>query len=66
MALAFCDLKVPEGMDQAATKTDKELGLSVRFSRRWDQDSSKWKCRFQIFFGLALLRPEWVVRFFCV
>jgi hypothetical protein len=64
IALAFCELKVPGGMDQASTKTDKELGISVRFSRRWDQDSSMWKVRFQCFYGLAVLRPEWVVRVF--
>jgi hypothetical protein len=62
IALAFCELKVPGGMDAGATKTDKELGISVRFTRRWDQDSSSWKARFQIFYGLAALRPEWMVR----
>ena len=71
IALAFCELKVPDGMDesgtkQGATKTDKDLGISVRFTKRWDMDSSTWKCRFQIFFGLAMLRPEWCVRIFHV
>lgn len=64
IALAFVELKVPEGMDVGATKTDRDLGLSVRFTKRWDQDTSSWKCRFQIFFGVALLRPEWCVRIF--
>lgn len=62
IALAFCELKVPDGMDMGATKTDKEQGLSVRMTRRWDQDSSSWKVRFQIFYGIAALRPEWLVR----
>jgi len=62
IAIAFCELKVPKGMDIGATKTDEDLGISVRMTRTWDQDSSSWKVRFQIFYGLAVLRPEWLVR----
>lgn len=62
IALGFVELKVPGGMDQASTKTDAKRGISLRFSRRWDQDSSSWKVRYQTFGGLVPTRPEWIVR----
>jgi hypothetical protein len=64
IAMGFVELKVPSGMDQASTKTDSKRGISMRFSRRWDQDASSWKVRYQTFGGLCVTRPEWVVRIF--
>lgn len=65
IAMGFVELKVPQGMHEAATKTDKKRGISLRFSRRWDQDESAWKVRYQTFGGLVETRPEWIVRVFC-
>lgn len=62
LALGMVELKTPDGMDTGATKTDEELRISMRFTRRWDQDKSKWFLRYQTFGGVALLRPEWMVR----
>jgi hypothetical protein len=62
IALGFVELKTPKGLDAGATKTDPKRGITMRFSRRWDQDSSSWKVRYQTFGGLAALRPEWIVR----
>lgn len=64
IALGFVELKVPAGFDQASTKTDKKRGISVRFTRRWDQDASAWKARYQTFGGICAPRPEWIVRIF--
>lgn len=62
IALGFVELKVPGGFDQASTKTDAKRGISLRFTRRWDQDASAWKARYQTFGGLCAPRPEWIVR----
>lgn len=62
LALGMVELKTPGGLDTGATKTDEELRISMRFSKRWDQDKSKWFLRYQTFGGVALLRPEWMVR----
>ena len=62
IGLGFVQLKVPQGLDQGATKTDAKRGISLRYSRRWDQDASAWYVRYQTFGGLVALRPEWIVR----
>jgi hypothetical protein len=65
IALAFARLVSPDGQGaKASVKTDPKLGISVRFSRWWDGDQGLWKARFDIYFGLAMLRPEWCVRIF--
>lgn len=65
IALAFARLVSPDGQGAKATvKTDPKLGISVRFSRWWDGDKGVWKARFDIYFGIAMLRPEWCVRIF--
>lgn len=62
IVLGFVELKTPEGVDKGATKTDAKRGISMRFTRTWDQDESAWKARYQTFGGLCLTRPEWLVR----
>ena len=65
IALAFARLVNPNGQGaQASVKTDEKLGISVRFSRWWDGDKGLWKARFDIYFGLSMLRPEWCIRIF--
>ena len=62
IALAFAELQKPAGVDQASVKTDKQIGVSMRFVRQWDVDSDTFKSRFDVLFGYKVLRPEWVCR----
>lgn len=62
IALAFCPLPKPEGVDTASSKTDKKLGISMRFVRWFDGDTDLWKARFDVKYGIKVLRPEWVCR----
>lgn len=62
IALAFAELQKPAGVDQASVKTDKQIGVSMRFVRQWDVDSDTFKSRFDVLFGFKVLRPEWVCR----
>lgn len=62
IALAFCELPKPDGVDMSSTKTDKQLGISMRFVRWYDGDTDAWKCRFDVKYGVKVLRPEWLCR----
>lgn len=62
IALAFAELPKPDGVDQSSTKTDKKLGISMRFVRWYDGDTDLWKARFDVKYGIKVLRPEWVCR----
>ena len=62
IALAFAELQKPQGVDQASVKTDKQIGVSMRFVRQWDVDSDVFKSRFDVLFGYKVVRPEWVCR----
>lgn len=62
IALAFAELQKPQGVDMAAVKTDKQLGISMRFVRWYDGDDDVFKARFDVLFGVKVLRPEWVCR----
>jgi hypothetical protein len=62
IALAFAELPKPEGVDMSSTKTDKQLGISMRFVRYYDGDNDRFKARFDVKFGVKVLRPEWIVR----
>ena len=62
IALAFAELQKPQGVDMASVKTDPDSGISMRFVRYYDGDNDKFKCRFDLLFGLAVLRPDWIVR----
>lgn len=62
IALAFAELPKPDGVDMASTKTDKQLGVSLRFVRWYDGDADRFKARFDLKYGIKVLRPEWLVR----
>lgn len=62
IALAFCPLPKPDGVDMASTKTDPKAGISMRFVRWYDGDTDAFKCRFDVKYGVKVLRPEWLVR----
>jgi hypothetical protein len=62
IALAFAPLPKPDGVHEAATKTDRKSGFSMRFVRWYDGDDDLWKARFDVKYGIKVLRPEWVVR----
>ena len=62
IALAFSELPKPEGVHMASTKTDKQLGVSLRFIRWYDGSDDKFKARFDVLYGIKVLRPEWVCR----
>lgn len=62
VALAFAELQKPDGVDMASMKTDKQLGISMRFVRWFDGDNDRFKSRFDILFGMKVVRPEWMVR----
>jgi hypothetical protein len=62
IVLGFVELKSPGGMDESKHKTDSKRGITLRYTRRWDQDDSAWKVRYQTFGGLCAARPEWIVR----
>lgn len=62
IALGFAELPKPDGVDLSSTKTDKQLGISMRFVRWYDGDTDLWKSRFDLKYGVKVLRPEWVCR----
>jgi len=62
VALAFAELQKPNGVDLASTKTDKQLGISMRFVRWFDGDNDRFKARFDVLFGMKVVRPEWACR----
>ena len=62
IALAFAELQKPEGVDMASVKTDKQIGVSMRFVRVYDVSSDVFKSRFDVLFGYKVIRPEWVCR----
>lgn len=62
IALAFCPLPKPNGVDMAATKTDPKVGASMRFVRWFDGDADVFKARFDVKYGVKVLRPEWLCR----
>jgi hypothetical protein len=62
MTLGFAELPKPDGVDMASTKTDRQLGVSIRFIRWYDGSSDQFKARFDVLYGIKVLRPEWLVR----
>ena len=62
IALAFAELQKPQGVDMASVKTDKQIGVSMRFVRVYDVSTDVFKSRFDVLFGYKVVRPEWVCR----
>ena len=62
IALAFAELQKPQGVDMASVKTDPDSGVSMRFVRFYDGTTDAFKARFDVLFGMKVVRPEWIVR----
>jgi hypothetical protein len=60
--LACVDLPLPGGVHMAARKSDKQLGISMRFVASYDVVHDLFIGRFDVLCGWASLRPEWAVR----
>lgn len=60
--LATVDLEMPGGVDMAARKSDKKLGVSMRLVRAYDITNDRFPCRFDVLGGWATLRPELACR----
>lgn len=57
--LATADLEVPGGVDMAYRANMD--GLSLRFVRQYDATSDNFLARFDILYGIKVVRPEWGV-----
>lgn len=60
--LAFVPLEKPEGVHFAAVETDPETGISIRVVRDYDFSNDKFRCRADVIYGWAALRPEWACK----
>lgn len=60
--LAVCPLPQPNGVDFAKTKSDKQLGMSIRLIRAYDINLDRFPCRSDILYGWATLYPELACR----
>lgn len=60
--LATADLQIPDGVDMAARKVSKKLGVSMRMVRSYDINNDRWPCRIDVLGGWATLRPELACR----
>lgn len=59
VALATADLEVPKGVDMASRANMD--GLSLRFVRQYDATTDNFLARFDILYGVKVVRPEWGV-----
>jgi len=57
---ATADLDLPRGMNEAARETYD--GVSMRMLGQYNIMTDQWVTRLDLLCGMALLRPEWVVR----
>lgn len=57
--LATADLELPKGLDMANRATMD--GISMRFVRAFDVTNDNFIGRFDILFGIKVVRPEWSV-----
>lgn len=60
--LAFVPLEKPEGVHFSAVETDPETGISIRIVRDFDFSNDKFRCRMDVAYGWAALRPEWACK----
>jgi hypothetical protein len=60
IVLATADLEVPKGRDMAYRATMD--GLSLRFVRDYNVLTDNFIGRFDILFGIKVVRPEWGVQ----
>lgn len=59
VVLATADLELPRGVDMASRATMD--GLSLRFVRGYDTTTDNFIGRFDILYGIKVVRPEWGV-----
>lgn len=59
VVLATADLELPGGVDMASRQTMD--GLSLRFVRQYDATTDNFLARFDILYGIKVVRPEWGV-----
>lgn len=57
--LATADLELPKGVDMASRANMD--GLSLRFVRQYDATTDNFLARFDILYGIKVVRPEWGV-----
>lgn len=57
VVLATADLELPRGVDMASRATMD--GLSLRFVRGYDTTTDNFIGRFDILYGIKVVRPEW-------
>jgi hypothetical protein len=57
--LATADLELPGGVDMASRANMD--GLSLRFVRQYDATTDNFLARFDILYGIKVVRPEWGV-----
>jgi hypothetical protein len=57
--LATADLELPGGVDMASRANMD--GLSLRFIRQYDATTDNFLARFDILYGVKVVRPEWGV-----
>jgi len=55
-------LESPKGVDFAAVKYDKQLGLAIRCVRQYDIRTDQYPCRLDILYGWLAQRPELACR----
>ena len=55
--LATADLELPKGVDMASRANMD--GLSLRFVRQYDATTDNFLARFDILYGVKVVRPEW-------
>lgn len=60
--LAYVPLEKPEGVHFSAVETDPETGISLRIIRDYDLSNDKFRCRMDVMYGWAALRPEWACK----
>lgn len=60
--LAFVPLEKPEGVHFAAVETDPDTGISIRIVRDYDFSNDKFRCRADVIYGWAALRPDWACK----
>ncbi len=59
IVLATADLELPKGVDMASRASMD--GLSLRFVRQYDATTDNFLARFDILYGIKVVRPEWGV-----
>ena len=62
VTMACPKLYTPKNMDMAATYNDAATGLSMRFTRGWDQKTSKYLSRLEVWYGIAENMRSWAAR----